>query len=343
MIFVTGGTGLVGSHLLLSLVRQNDRVRALKRKVSRTDGVKKVFGYYVPDPERFFSRIEWVEGDIHDIYSLDKGFQGVELIYHCAAVVSFESRERKRILYNNIEGTANVVNAAISCGVKRICHVSSNAALGTTIDGMAVTEETGWVPSRKNSGYSESKFFSEAEVWRGVEEGLEAVVVNPSFIIGPGDWDRGSTTFFRLIDRGLKFYTRGITGFVDVRDVVDTMLLLTDSKNFEIAVNQKFLISAENVAYRDIFRQIATALGKPAPPYFASGFLLAIAWRAAALWSWIIGKAALITREALTNSNAEVFFDGSKITRLFGFRYRSIPDAIAHTAACYIKDKTGDS
>jgi dihydroflavonol-4-reductase len=156
-----------------------------------------------------------------DIYSLEPLLEGVETIYHCAAIVSFDSRKRMEMIISNVEGTANLVNAAIQNGVKRICHVSSVSALGKTGSGKPVNEETNWIPSKKNSSYSQSKFFAETEIWRGVEEGLEAVIVNPTID------NRGRETGSRevrhssgLINKGMKFYTRGSTGFVGIHDVL---------------------------------------------------------------------------------------------------------------------------
>lgn len=339
MIAVTGGTGLVGSHLLLGLAREGKKIRALHRKSSDRELVRKIFSWYDSDYENLFDQIEWVEGDVMDVFSLEKFLEEVHLVYHCAAVVSFESRRRRELIRNNVEGTANLVNAALLCGVKKICHVSSNSALGKTGNEMAVTEETRWLPSRRNSGYSVSKFFSESEIWRGVEEGLEAVVVNPSIILGPGNWHKGSAAFFPLIDGGFRFFSEGITGYVDVRDVVDALLLLTKPQNFERAKSQKFLLNAENISFRELFNRIADELGKKRPSVYASGLLLEVGWRVSFVYGFIMGKSLRITREMAVNSRAKIYFDGSKIIRMFDFRYRPIQEAIQHTALCYMKEK----
>lgn len=335
MIFVTGGTGLVGSHLLLALLQRGEKVRALKRPKSNIGQVLRTFGWYTSDAEKLYNRIDWVDGDILDIYSLEPLLEGVDTIYHCAAIVSFDPRERKNMIANNVQGTANLVNAAIHKRVKRICHVSSVSALGKTGHGDPVTEETNWIPSRKNTGYSQSKFFSEAEIWRGVEEGLDAVIVNPSIIIGPGNWQSGSPSFFRVIDKGMKFYTRGTTGYVGIHDVVGAMLLLMEKDIFDQAKNQRFLLNTENLSYRDFFSKVAYALKKPAPSFLATRFLLELAWRMAAFAALFTRKPAQITRETISSANAVIRFDGSKITTLFGFKYRSIEESINQTAKIY--------
>lgn len=332
MIFVTGGTGLVGAHLLFELTLAGKKVRALKRETSNLHQVLKTFSYYSENPKQLFDKIEWVNGDILDYFSLEKNLKGVTEIFHCAAIVSFQAKDRAKMVGNNVEGTANLVNAAIENNVVKICHVSSIAALGRLENGEPITEETNWIPGRKISGYSESKFFSESEIWRGIEEGLDAVIVNPSIIFGPANWETGSAKMFKTIYDGMKFYTKGITGFVDVGNVVKAMLLLMDESNFETCKNQRFLLNSENLSYQTVFNSIASELGKKQPSVFASNFLLGIVWRVASLASWLSRKPSMITRDSVSNSNQINNFDGNKITRLIEFNYLPISDSIKKTA-----------
>lgn len=333
MIFVTGGTGLVGAHLLFELTSAGKRVKALNRKTSNLPQVLKTFSYYSDNPKELFDRIEWVEGDILDYFSIERILENVTEIYHCAATVSFDAKERQKMIANNVEGTANLVNAAIENGIKKICHVSSIAALGRLENGLLVTEETNWVPSKKISGYSESKFFSEVEIWRGIEEGLDAVIVNPSIIFGPSNWETGSAKIFKTIWDGLNLYTKGITGFVDVKDVVKAMVLLMDETNFEKAKNQRYLLNSENLSYQNVFYQIADSLEKPRPKYYTSDFLLSLGWRASEFTSILTRKPALITRETVANSNKAYHFDGSKIVNQFNFEYLPVSKSIQQTAS----------
>ena len=339
MIFVTGGTGLVGAHLLFELVKSGKKVRALKRETSNISQVLKTFSYYSKNPNELFERIEWVNGDILDHNSLNGVLAGITEIYHCAAIVSFQSKERKKMIANNVEGTANLVNAAIWNGVTKICHVSSISALGSSKNGEPVTEETNWIPSKKVSGYSESKFFSEMEIWRGIEEGMDAIIINPSIIFGPANWETSSSKMFKTIYDGMQFYTKGITGFVDVNDVVDAMITLMEKQNFEKCKNQRFILNAENLSFQSVFYQIADALDKSRPRYYISNFLLGIVWRIAALWSWIVQKPPLISKDTVANSNAVINFDGNKITRYIDFQYQAISDSIIQTARFLKQDK----
>ncbi len=336
MIFVTGGTGLVGAHLLLELCKRDEKIKALKRKSSRLEVVSKLFD--ADQNQALFSRIEWVDGDILDYFDLEKLLKGVTEIYHCAAIVSFNRHDQQQMISNNVEGTATLVNAAIENGVKKICHVSSVAALGRLQNGQLVTEETNWIPSKKHSAYSESKFFSETEIWRGVEEGLDAIIVNPSIILGPGNWDSSSPRIFKTVHKGMKFYTKGVTGYVDVEDVVKAMLLLMDEKNFEQCKNQRYLLNAENLSYEQVFKQVAEALSKPGPSIHATRFMTAIAWRISALASRITGKKPSITKEIASSSVDVNYFDGSKITRTLDYSYTPVSETIERTARFFLKD-----
>ncbi|MFZ5428682.1 MAG: NAD-dependent epimerase/dehydratase family protein [Bacteroidota bacterium] len=343
MVFVTGGTGLVGSHLMLGLLQRGMKVRALKRKGSNIGRVLETFRWYSSEADYFFSKIEWAEVDMEDIFSLGELLEGIDEVYHCAAIVSFDRKSKDLIIGQNVESTANLVDAALKNKVKKFCHVSSVSALGKNSGGEPVNEETNWIPSKKLSGYSKSKFFSETEIWRGVEEGLDVVVVNPSIIIGPGNWASGSPSFFRIIDKGMKFYTGGATGFVDVRDVTEAMIMLMEDANFAKLKNQRYLLNSENLSYRDFFTRVANSLEKPAPFIYASGILLKLAAGGSELLSLITGKPAQINRDTLQSASSVIFYDGSKITRNSGFTYRPVQEAIEHTAGIFrlsgMKDK----
>ena len=338
MILVTGGTGLVGAHLLYELTRSGHRVKALRRAQSNTDWVKKIFSYYTDQSGALFSQIDWIEGDILDYLSLEEALRGVSTIYHCAAIVSFHGDDNDMMLNNNVKGTGNLIDAAIHNGVSRFCHVSSIAALGKTQDGSEITEETYWIPSKRKSGYSLSKFFSEMEVWRGIEEGMDAVIVNPSIILGPGNWEIGSPKLFQSIWKGLHYYTKGITGFVDVRDVVKAMILLTDDLHFDQLKNQRFILNAGNLSYQDFFNRIADALHKPRPRSFASDIKLHLAWRMAKAGSFFTGKRPVITRDAVSGTNQKNHYSGEKIIRTCGFEYLQLNKSISDIAEIFLKD-----
>jgi len=330
MIFVTGGTGLLGAHLLFDLVLQDNRVRALKRESSNIEEVKKVFGYYSND-STLFDKIEWVEGNTLDIASLDEALKGVKTVYHCAAVVSFNPKERDEMMKINIEGTANVINACLHAAVEKLCYVSSTASLGKKQSGELISEETAW-DNKNTSYYSKSKYWSEQEVWRGMEEGLNIVIVNPSIIIGPGKWGRSSTNVFTEVWRGLKYYTLGVNAFVDVKDVSECMLKLMDSK----MKNERYLIVSENLSFKELFSQIAMALGKNQPFIRANRLLTSIAWRANQVMSWA-GMRIVLTNEMAESSQSISRYSNAKIKKEIKINFIPVEKSIRETAILFLQ------
>ncbi len=331
IILVTGGTGLVGSHLLYELTSKGLFVRALCRKTSNIEQVRKVFSFYTQKVEEFFSHIEWFEGDILDIVSLNEAMQDIEYVYHVAAFVSFNPREKKNILYNNIKGTENVVNACLENNIKKLCHVSSIASLGKTDDGSMVSEENYWVPTKLHSTYSQSKYYSENEVWRGIAEGLNAVIVNPSVILGPGDWNRSSGALFSTIKKGLSFYTSGATGYVDVVDVVRIMLQLMNSN----ISGERFILNGDNCSFKDIFYKIALSVKATPPKREAPRWLAEMGWRVVLANYYLTGKTPSITRETVQSGYGKTSYSSEKIKKALGVTFNPIDETIARVGRIY--------
>ena len=336
MIFLTGGTGMFGAHILFDLTKSGSKVRALRRKNSDVEQVRKNFSWYSDEAERLFERIEWVEGDVLDKGSLLLALEGVDTIIHAAAKVSFDPRDHATMLHENEKGTANLVDLALELNIPRFCHVSSVAALGEYQAGMPVNEEFSWKNDRHRSAYSESKFLSEMEVWRGIQEGLSAVIVNPSIILGPGNWNSSSPRLFKTIGQGLKFYTSGITGYVDVRDVSKAILALLNSEDWETIKNQRYILSAENHTYQEIFDQIAVALNRPKPSIQATRLMLNLGWRVSRMISLLTGGQPTLTKETARSAVKISEFDGSKITRTIDLVYTPIALAINDIGRIYL-------
>jgi dihydroflavonol-4-reductase len=333
MIFVTGGTGLLGSHLLFDLIRSGKQVRALKRDSSDTGMVQKVFSYYSGSPEPLASKIEWIEGNLLDFASVEDALDGVSEVYHAGAVVSFYPADHKKMLKVNIEGTANLVNLALEKKIEKFCYVSSVSTLGRADDNGLTDEETFWAPSGKNSMYAISKYGAEREVWRGMEEGLNAVVVNPSVILGPGFWDDNSG-LFRLVWQGLKYYTRGVNGYVDVKDVVRAMILVMEKNLF----NERYIISSENISYQELFALMAKHLDKPAPAVNVPAVMTQVAWRVEALRSFLTGSKPEVTREMATTTSQVYTFSNEKIRKALSFEFTPVEESIRQTCQLFKKD-----
>ena len=338
MIFLTGGTGMLGAHLLFDLTTQGVKVRALRRENSDLTTVKKIFSWYSPESDRLFQQIEWFDGDLTDKASLREGMAGIAAVIHAAAKVSFDPHDRLTMLSDNAEGTANLVDLAIELKIPRFCHVSSIATLGDQDSGVPVNENFSWKNDRQRSAYAESKFLAEMEVWRGVQEGLPCVIVNPSIILGPGRWNSSSPRLFQTVWSGMWFYTTGTNGFVDVRDVSRAIIELLQSKEWDTIKNQRYILSAENHTYREIFDWIAVALNRPRATIRANRVLLQLAWRFACLGSLLTGKEPALTRDTARSSIKRSLYDGSKIGRVIDFSYTPIETTIRDIGKIFLKE-----
>ncbi len=336
MILVTGGTGLLGSHLLLDLMKLNKPVRAIYRNPAKKEMVRKVFSYYVDTPNDLYDKIEWIEADLLDFGAMEDAMHGVSEIYHAGAIVSFYPTDHRSMMKVNVNGTANLVNFALEKGVQKFCYVSSIATLGRAENDGESDEETHWVDSRKNSVYSQSKYAAECEIWRGIAEGLQAVIVNPSVILGPGFWQDNSG-LLRLVYQGLKYYTRGVNGYVDVRDVSRAMLELMDQQVF----GERFIVSTENLSYQQVFTLMAKYLEKPAPSMHIPPALSQIAWRIEAIRSFLTGSKPEVTREMATTASQIYTYNNKKIREKLGFRFIPAEESIKMICGFFLKDING--
>lgn len=323
MILVTGGTGLIGSHLLFELMKTEAKVRAIYRDKSRIASVKTLFDFYSNGNDHHFESIEWVKGDVTDIVSLEDAFVGVSYVYHCAALVSFNSKDFKQLIKINREGTVNILQFCLDNNVKKYVHISSTAAIGG-VEGSITTEKTKWNPSNKTSGYAVSKYLSEKEVWRASEEGLDVAIINPCLIIGAGNWDESSLTIFRTVKKGIKFYTSGQNAFVDARDVSTCMVKLMKSD----IKSERFLCISENVPFKKLFELIAKALNKKAPSISSPKWLMGFTWRLVAIMSFVIRRKPVLTRESAISAYNVMNYSNEKIKKSLDFEFISVEDAI---------------
>ena len=338
MILVTGGTGLVGAHLLLELAEAGESIRAIHRKSSSFSGVKKVFGYTREEEEarRLFDSVEWIEADVLDVPTLDKAFQGITKVYHCAALVSFYPREYKKLRKINIEGTANVVNLCISKKIEKLCFVSSIATFDLNVGESEITEESHWNKEINHSMYAISKYGAEMEVWRASQEGIPVVIVNPGVIIGPGFWDTGSGVMFRKVWGGLNYHFPKVTGFVGVKDVVKILQLLMNSP----LQNEQYLLVAENLSFRKILEMVAGSLKKPAPKRKLKPWMVFLGW-AGGLFLAPFGFRRQLTRDSIRGLYSDSYYDSSKVIAELEYQFEKTEAVIALTGEAFRKEVSG--
>ncbi len=314
MILVTGGSGLVGSALITQLLAKGEKVKAIYNKT--------------PLPDFNSPLVEQIQCNILDVPGLEEAMQGVDKVYHCAAIVSFNPSRKEALYKVNIEGTANMVNAALITGVKKLVHVSSVAALGRIRNNETINESAEWTEDNNNSAYGKSKFYAEMEVWRGIGEGLNAVIVNPSLILGPGDWEASSSKIFKSVYDEFPWYTEGTNGFVDVRDVVSAMIELMESD----ITAQRFILNGENTTYKNAFTMIAQAFNKKPPHKQVTPLLASIIWRLEAIKSKFSSNDPLVTKETAETALSSVYYDNSKLLKFLpNFKFTSLQQTINHT------------
>jgi len=333
MILVTGGTGLVGTHILIDLLQKDKKVKAIKRKSSKLSLTKRVFKYY--NVEHLFNNIIWIDADILDTSSLEKAMQDIEIVYHSAAIVSYNKKVFTKMYNVNVIGTANVVNVALSSKkVKKLGFISSIATLGHN-KGPMNDENNKWQRHKNNSYYSVTKYAAEKEIYRGIQEGLDAVIVNPGIIFGPSSWSRSSTSIFYKVFKGFKFYPVGSSGFVDARDVSRGIVQLTESN----ISSERYVLIGENLSFKYIFDEIAQAFNKPAPNIKANKLMLNLTWIIAKVVSVITFKPPFITKStALATSRTQVY-DNSKIKSALNFKFTSVKDSIDNTATFLLQEE----
>ena len=323
-ILVTGATGFVGAYLLHHLLQLGEKnIRATKRPLSPM--------HLVSDIE---DQVEWMEADIMDTTSLEDAMEGDTQVYHCAAMVSFNGKNAGQMIRVNQTGTANVVNVALDLGVEKLLFVSSIAAIGRHKKQNIIDENTKWQDSKWNSPYATSKHLAEMEVWRGIAEGLNAVVVNPSNILGSGFWKERTSTgqFFYKIWSGFPFYPIGGSGFVDVRDVIRFMVKLMES---DISA-ERFIINAENLPFKTILDQIALSLNMKKPRIKLTPFMGEITWRVVWLISKLTGKEPFITKQMVRASKQNFVYENGKSLSIFPFNYTPIKNTLAETAEQFL-------
>jgi dihydroflavonol-4-reductase len=320
LILVTGASGFLGTHLLEALIKRGQPIRAL---------------YHSTLPKMQHALVTWVACDLLDVYAVQDVMQGISEVYHCAAIVSFDKKDRTRVIEQNQLATAHVVDEALNAGVRRFLHVSSIAALGrASKEQTLISEETFWEESHSNTAYAIGKFQSEMEVWRGMAEGLNAVIINPGIILGEGDFNVGSAKLFQNAYNEFPWYTEGVNGWVDVKDVAKAAILLMKSD----ITQERYIITAGDYTYKDIFTWMAQAMDRKPPHRKAGPFMSKVAWLLAAIKAFLQGKRSVLTRETVRTAQAICYYDNQKFLKQFPeFSYESMPNTIKRVSKLFLK------
>ena len=320
VVLITGVTGLVGSAVAKELLSHGFVVKALVRSDIAATKVSRLSG-----------DIETVEGDVLDVFSLEKALKSVDYVVHAAALVSFSPKERDAMYKVNIEGTSNLVNACLAANIKKLCFVSSVAALGRPAQSLLqegqqlqIDENQKWENSETNSHYAITKYLAECEVWRAQAEGLSTVIVNPSIILGEGDWTQSSTQLFKYVYDQKPFYTQGFLNYVDVQDVARAIRLLL----FSEIENERFCVSGGLISYKVFFESVADVFGRKRPSFEVKPWMMDYVWRFEAAKSWLTGKAPLITKETAKTSRLKILYKNNKIKNAIGLEFTPLNQTI---------------
>ena len=333
MILVTGGTGLVGSHLLFELSKSQQNIRAIYRSKKTIEKVKTIYSYYTDSVATHFDRIEWVEADLNDIPKLTEAFEGIKEVYHCAALISFNPSDYHKLREINISGTANIVNLSVINGIQKLCYVSSVATMG--YNPKKITEETAWNSEDSKSVYAITKYEAEMEVWRGIQEGVPSVIVNPGVILGPGFFESGSGGLFKRVHSGLRYATHGVAGYVGVVDVIKSMVLLMNSD----CKNERYIIAAENLSSLDFTTLISNAFNLVPPKKIARQWKLAFAWRLDWLKHKITGGKRRLTKNLSKTLRTKSYYSSSKFLETIpNFEFTPISRVVSEVCQVFLKE-----
>lgn len=321
MILISGGTGLIGGHLLLLLTQEEEPIRAIYRSEAKLANVEALF----EQQDNFnYNKIEWVKADLLDVPALEKAFQGITKVYHCAGLISFDPYAYKELRKVNIDGTANLVNLCVAYTIKKLAYISSIAVFGDQACQKEIDETSYWNPEAENDVYAIAKYGAEMEVWRATQEGVPVVIVNPGIVLGEGFEDSPSSVIFKHLRKGLSYYPPGSSGFVDVKDVCRAIHLLMESPIY----NQRYILVGGLLKYQSILSLIAEHLGSKAPSKKLSKWQLELLWRLDAIRAFIFRGKRVLSRHSAESLWSISQYSNEKITKQLDFEFTDISTTI---------------
>ncbi|WP_298504061.1 SDR family oxidoreductase [uncultured Maribacter sp.] len=333
MVLVTGGTGLVGSHLLLQLVQKETPVKAIYRQGSNLKRVKTIFSYYASNPQELFDKIKWIEADLLDVPALETAFLNVEYVYHAAAFISFNPKDYTVLKNINVTGTANIVNLCIANKITKLAYVSTIGTIGKSYPNQLATEKNEWKENHVNV-YALTKYKAELEVWRASQENVPVVIINPGVIVGPGFWGRGSGALFTTAKKGYSYYPPGGTGFVSIDDVIHTLIGLMHSD----IINQRFITVSDNLSFKEILCLIAPKLGKKSPKRELKFWQLRIGRYGDWLLNVFTQKGRRITKNSIHSLKNREFYSSEKIKTTLPYSFSNLEKSIEKCCSIFLEE-----
>jgi len=317
MILVTGATGFVGSELICLLVKKNLNVVGLYRNEIQKNKTIHIIKSRLKKNTEKLKKIKWIKANLKDFSSLENAFFGIKKVYHCAALVSMAFKDQKRLLKINQEGTSHIVNLCLKNNIKKLVYVSSIAALGNDKYENEINESSPWDNSIEKTTYSYSKYVAELEVWRGSEEGLPTVIVNPGVILGNKS---PINSMFNSIRKGFNFFPSGSTGLVEINDVVYLMFHLMESN----ITNERFILVAENWSYKKIYEMILKKYNKKIKLFPLPKSIFYLAWIIEKTISFFGFKKRFLSKALIRSLYEDKQINGNKIKSKISFSYSPI-------------------
>ena len=333
MNLVTGATGILGSHVLLRLLEEGQPVIACRQKNSDLKKVEKLFTWYKKD--ELYKSIQWKELDINDLFSIEDALEGVHTVYHCAGFVSFNKKDREKLFKINDKGTANLVTACLEKKIDALCHVSSIGTINNSDARGPLHEDVFWKKKGNESDYALSKYNAEREVWRAMEEGLNALVVNPGVILSPGFWNQSSSRLFTTCYKGNLFYTSGQTAYIAARDVARAMVQLTRQRQF----GNRYILTENNYSFKQVLDHVSTQLGKKKPMIKAGFYLLHAGRFFDYFFSKVTGREQVLTKFIIHSALNKQSYLNAKVCGKIDFKFTPVMDEITEICRLYSLDR----
>ena len=334
MNLVTGATGIIGSHVVLQLLREGQQVTEVRQKKSDLESVKKLFSFYTPHHQELFNKIKWIELDILDVFAIEEALEGVLAVYHCAGFVSFSKNDRKKLFLINEQGTRNVVNACIQKKVNALCHVSTIGTINNSEYPFTLHEGVFWKTSGKESDYALSKYNAEREAWRGMEEGLNVVIVNPGVVLSPVFWQQSSSRIFEQCFKGNKFYTDGQTAYVAATDVASIMVELVKKRMF----GERFILVENNYPFKQIFDLVHGCMKKPKPSFRVGEKTLKTMGYLQRFLYGFVRKPPLLTKSLVNAALNRQSFSNEKVKKALEYTFEPVTKTVGSICEFYLSE-----